>query len=154
MSRAGTLDDGAMTMRSAIRSGVFRLLGALAVGAMTVTASAHHSFAMFDMEKDVEFKGVVTEYVWANPHVHVLVRIEPGPGVDPALVGLWDFECNGSITIMSRQGWTRATLKAGDPIHGVMRPLRDGNKGGALFYIIKADGTRMYTDIARPKAGA
>lgn len=154
MSLAGTPADGVKTMRSAIRSTLLRLIGAVAVGALTATASAHHSFAMFDMEKDVEFKGVVTEYVWANPHVHVMVRIEPGPGVDPALVGLWDFECNGSITIMSRQGWTRATLKAGDPIHGVMRPLRDGNKGGALFYMIKADGTRMYTDIARPKAGA
>jgi hypothetical protein len=34
----------------------------------------------------------------------------------------------------------------------MIHPLRDGNKGGSLFYITQADGTRLYTDVARPKA--
>lgn len=118
---------------------------------LTAPVSGHHSFAMFDMQKNVEFKGTVVEYRWTNPHVHVIVRVPEAPGNDPALVGLWDFECAGGTVIMSRQGWTKQTLKPGDAIHGVMHPLHDGNKGGALFYIIKPDGSRMYTDIARPK---
>ncbi len=120
-------------------------------GAVTVPALAHHSFAMFDMTKDITIKGTVVEYNFANPHVHVVVRIPEAQGTDPAMVGLWDFECAGGTSIMVRQGWTKITLKAGDPIHAVIHPLKDGNKGGALFYIIKEDGSRLYTDIARPK---
>lgn len=113
-------------------------------------AFAHHSFAMFDMDKDVTYKGVITEYKWMNPHVHITVDIKPGPGVDPATVGLWDVE-GGSTNIMGRQGWTRATFKAGDPITLVGHPMKDGSKGISLFYVIRPDGKRLYHDIARPK---
>ena len=74
---------------------------------------AHHSFAMFEMEKDVTYKGVVVEYKWINPHTHITMEIKPGPGVDPSMVGLWDVE-GGSTNIMGRQGWTRSTFKAGE----------------------------------------
>lgn len=120
--------------------------------AASVPLAAHHSFAMFDMDKNVELQGTVIEYLWANPHVHVVIRVPPGPGVDPSLVGSWDLEAAGSTTIMGRQGWTRTTLKPGDEIRVVVHPLRDGNKGASLFYMVKPDGTRMYSDIARPKA--
>jgi hypothetical protein len=113
---------------------------------------AHHSFAMFDMDKNVEFEGTVVAYQWGNPHVHIVIRVAPQAGLDPSHVGSWDLECAGSTTIMGRQGWTRNTLKAGDSIRVVVHPLRDGNKGASLFYMIKPDGTRLYTDIARPKA--
>jgi hypothetical protein len=42
---------------------------------------AHHSFSMFDMDKDVTYKGVVSEYKWVNPHVHITGRhqaVAPG----------------------------------------------------------------------------
>jgi hypothetical protein len=111
---------------------------------------AHHSFSMFDIDKDVTYKGVVVEYMWINPHVHFILDVKPGPGVDPASVGRWDVEC-GSTNVMARQGWTRATLKPGSPITMVGHPMIDGSKGVFLFYMIKADGTRQYRDIARPK---
>ena len=116
-----------------------------------VPVAAHHSFAMFDMDRNIELQGTVLEYRWANPHVHVEIQVAAGPGVDPTLVGSWDLEAAGSTTIMGRQGWTRNTLKAGDQIRVVVHPLRDGNKGASLFYMIKPDGSRLYTDIARPK---
>ena len=106
---------------------------------------------MFDMDKNVELQGTVIEYKWANPHVHVVIQVPPGQSVDPSLVGSWDLEAAGSTTIMGRQGWRRDTLKQGDQIRVVVHPLRDGNKGASLFYMIKRDGTRLYTDIARPK---
>lgn len=52
---------------------------------------------------------------------------------------------------MGRQGWTRATFKAGDAITAVARPLKDGAKGAALYYVTLPDGRRLYMDIARPK---
>lgn len=113
-------------------------------------ALAHHSFAMFEMDKDVTYRGVVVDYMWVNPHVHITVDIKPGSGVDPATVGTWDVE-GGSTNIMGRQGWTRATLKPGQQITFVGHPMRDGSKGVSLFYLIAADGKRLYHDIARPK---
>jgi len=111
---------------------------------------AHHSFAMFEMDKDVTYAGVVLEYKWVNPHVHITVDIKPGPSVDPATTGTWDVE-GGSTNIMGRQGWTRATFKAGDAITLVGHPMKDGSKGISLFYAIMPDGKRLYHDIARPK---
>jgi uncharacterized protein DUF6152 len=116
----------------------------------SVSLSAHHSFAMFEMDKDVEYRGIVREWEWQNPHVHFIVDVTKQPGVDPRTVGGWDVE-GGSVNIMARQGWTRASYKAGDPIRLVGHPMKDGSKGISLFYAIRADGTRLYHDIARPK---
>lgn len=127
---------------------VFLLVVGLA--AATASLSAHHSFSMFEMDKDVEYAGVVTEWKWQNPHVHFILQVKGGAGVDPATVGTWDVE-GGSINIMGRQGWTRASYKAGDAIRLVGHPMKDGSKGISLFYAIRPDGTRLYHDIARPK---
>ena len=116
----------------------------------SASATAHHSFAMFEMDKDVEYRGVVSEWKWQNPHVHFTIDITKGPGIDPTQIGRWDVE-GGSINIMTRQGWTRASYKVGDPVTVVGHPMKDGSKGISLFYAIRSDGTRLYHDIARPK---
>ena len=124
------------------------VLGTLIVSAAPL--SAHHSFAMFDMDKDVEYRGVVREWKWQNPHVHFTLEVTKQTGGAPKNIGLWDVE-GGSVNIMSRQGWTRASYKAGDPIRLVGHPMKDGSKGISLFYAVRPDGTRLYHDIARPK---
>ena len=126
--------------------GGLALLGLVAMG---TSLQAHHSFAMFEMDKDVTYTGTVMEYRWINPHTHIVLKVDPGPGVDPATVGTWDVE-GGSTNIMGRQGWTRATYKPGDKMTMVGHPMRDGSKGISLFYAIK-DGKKMFHDIARPK---
>jgi Family of unknown function (DUF6152) len=105
---------------------------------------AHHSFAMFEMTKDVTYEGTVVEYRWENPHTHITVKVESGPNA-----GTWDIE-GGSTAIMGRQGWNRALYKPGDAIKVVGHPMRDGTKGVSLFYAIRPDGKRLYHDIARP----
>ena len=104
---------------------------------------------MFALDVDETYSGVVERYDWRNPHVHIIMRIDAGEGVDPGHVGRWDIE-GGSTVIMGRQGWNRATYRPGDPITVVGHPLRNGEKGMSLFYAIKEDGTRLYHDIARP----
>ena len=49
----------------------------------SVSLAAHHSFAMFEMDKDVEYQGVVSEWKWQNPHVHFILDVKAAPGVDP-----------------------------------------------------------------------
>ena len=115
----------------------------------TVQVDAHHSFAMFDMEKSVTYSGTITTWKWQNPHVHFTVLVKPG-AADTQTVGTWDVE-GGSVNIMTRQGWTRTSYKVGDSITLVGHPMKDGSKGISLFYAIRPDGTRLYHDIARPK---
>ena len=131
-----------MNARTAVLAAVIALI--------VVPAHAPHSFAMFDMDKEVTYSGVVADFKWVNPHVHITVDIKAGPNIDPATVGTWDVE-GGSTNIMGRQGWTRVTFKAGDSIRLVGHPMKDGSKGISLFYVIMPDGKRLYHDIARPK---
>jgi len=107
----------------------------LAAGAFAVVAQAHHSFSMFDMKKDMTVTGTVKDFQWTNPHiwVQVLVKGEDGKTVE------WSIEGN-SPSVLSRQGWTKRSLKAGDSITVTMHPLRDGGAGGSLVKILTADG--------------
>lgn len=127
-----------------------RLRAVVLLAAMSVSLPglAHHSFAMFDYSHDVTIKGTVTQYQWENPHTHITVVVAPGDG-DAKSVGTWDVEA-ASINIMARQGWNRASYHVGDKITAVGHPLKSGEKGLSLFYVIKADGSRMYQDVSRP----
>jgi hypothetical protein len=103
-------------------------LAAIALLGLPAMAQAHHSFAMFDATKTVTLKGVVKEFQWSNPHVILWVY------ADPAAAGpaeLWSIELTspGNLT---RQGWTRQSLKAGDKVSVDINPLRDGERGGAI----------------------
>ena len=117
----------------------------VAVGAMLAVAPptlAHHSRAMFDVTRNVTYRGVVKEYRWQNPHSHIVITVG-SDATDPATVGTWDVEAS-SINLMVTQGWNRTTYKPGDRITVVAHPSRDGSKLVLLFYAIKADGTRLY----------
>ena len=54
---------------------------ALTAGALLIAAPAlaHHSFAMFDRDKDVTMSGTVTEFEWTNPHVWIHVSVPDRP---------------------------------------------------------------------------
>ena len=39
---------------------------------------------MFSMDTNVTYKGKVVEYQWVNPHSHIVIKVDPGAGVDPA----------------------------------------------------------------------
>jgi len=103
-------------------------LGALGLLAMAMPAAAHHSFAMFDFSKTMTVKGTVTEFRWTNPHVALLVQLDPKPG---AAAEVWSMELTspGNLT---RTGWSRHSFKPGDRIELEFNPLRDGKHGGAF----------------------
>ena len=125
------------------------LLGLTVAMVAAAPVLAHHSFTMFEMTKEVAYKGTLVEYKWVNPHVHMILEVDPGSG-DPSTVGTWDIE-GASTNIMARQGWNKAMFKAGDKITVVGHPMKDGSKGASLFYVILPDEKHLYQDIARPK---
>ena len=128
-----------MRMQQAISS-LIVVIGALLAAAPPTLA--HHSRAMFDMTRNVTYRGVVKEYRWQNPHSQIIITVG-SDATDPATVGTWDVEAS-SINLMVSQGWNRTTYKPGDRITVVAHPSRDGSKLVLLFYAIKVDGTRLY----------
>ena len=89
------------------------------------SATAHHSFAMFDRGKQVTLVGTVVEFQWTNPHawIEIDVPTEQG-GVDK-----WSVELN-SPNNLARQGWKSSTFKPGDRVTVVVYPMKNGQKGG------------------------
>src|SRR6187402_3177302 len=85
-------------------------------------ASSHHSFAMFERDKIVMLSGQVKEFQWTNPHSWIQVMATDAKGAQKE----WSIEC-GSPNMMSRQGWKSGTLKPGDKVNLMMRPMRDGS---------------------------
>lgn len=101
-------------------------------------ARAHHSFAMFDKEKVVTVKGVVSKVEWKNPHVFIFVAVPDDKGGTKQ----YAIECN-SPNVLMRTGWKAGTLKAGDSVAISLYPLRDGRPGGLLDTVTLANGETL-----------
>ena len=86
-------------------------LSPVVLGLLTNSAAAHHSFAMFDREKTVEFQGTVKEFQWTNPHSFLEVIVE-GPQGEQTV---WSIEMNGVRALIS-QGWRPKIVVPGDKV--------------------------------------
>jgi Family of unknown function (DUF6152) len=98
-------------------------------------ASAHHSFAMFDQNKEVALQGTIKRFTWSNPHVFIDLLVPDSSGQD----ALWQIECP-SVTVSSHFGWTREVMKSGDKVSITVHPLRDGMRGGSILTAILPSG--------------
>jgi len=115
-------------------------LATLLAGALLASSAfAHHSFAMFDRNAQVEIAGVVKDFQFTNPHSWIQVMVTPADG-GPAKE--WSIEAL-SPNVLGRAGWKKNTLKAGDRIKLLINPLRDGNAGGNLLLLTLPDGTTL-----------
>ena len=110
---------------------------ALAGGA----AQAHHSFAMFDMTKEVTVSGTVKEFQWTNPHAYIQVVAKDAQGRDVE----WSMEMGAPMYLYAR-GWRPGTLKAGMDISVTLNPLRNGKPGGVVRDVTTADGRTIGTN--------
>jgi hypothetical protein len=87
---------------------------------------AHHSYTMFDMDKDVTLDGTVKEVQWTNPHIWVQLLVRDAAGKDVE----WSIEGN-SPNMLARAGWTRHALNPGDKAVMVIHPVKSGGKGNS-----------------------
>jgi len=104
------------------------LIGVALATAMTAgAASAHHSFAMFDMKKTVALDGTVKEFKWTNPHSWIVVEANGPDGK----MHEWHIEAS-SPAQLGRRGWKKSSVQVGDKINIVIHPLRSGESGGSM----------------------
>jgi hypothetical protein len=89
-------------------------------------AMAHHSFAMFDQENQVEMIGVVQEFRFSAPHTFIILDVKQEDGSNET----WSLE-GVSPSALTREGWSKASLKPGDELKLMVAPLRSGAPGGA-----------------------
>jgi hypothetical protein len=105
--------------RVAVMLGAYALSGA---------AAAHHSFAIYDQNNPQSVTGVVEEFRWNNPHSWLFVTATNADGSKTR----WEIE-HGPPNMLSRQGWTRTTLKPGDHITVEVYPMPDGRPIGRFI---------------------
>ena len=108
------------------------VLAATLLALLSGAAFAHHSFAMFDQDKEVKLVGTIKEVQWTNPHIWVQV-MAPNPANGQMVE--WSIE-GGSPNGLSRQGWRRNSLKAGDKVEITIHPLKNGETGGSLMRVL------------------
>jgi hypothetical protein len=124
---------------------------ALALGAAcclgVAPASAHHSFAMFDITKQVTIQGTVEKFEWSNPHSWLFISVlgEKGPTN-------YGFEMQ-SVGELLRQGWTKISFKPGDQVKIAYHPLLDGTPAGQLTRAWTADGKLLGPTHGGPPGG-
>lgn len=103
---------------------------------LCASASAHHGNSAYDETVRVPIKGTVTEFVWSNPHSQIYLDVKDKDGT----IRHWAVETN-SPGILSRAGWTRRSLKAGDEVTIILCPAKNG---APVAYIGSGDpGTKV-----------
>ena len=110
---------------------------------------AHHSFAAeYDASKPIELKGRVAKVEWTNPHARFYIDVKDATGK----VTTWNFEL-ASPNVLSRNGWTRHSLKVGDVVVVVASRSKDNTATASADTITLSDGHRL-TFMADPEAQA
>ena len=113
-------------------------LTALSMGCLTGSmAIAHHSGAMFNETKMVQYNGTVTRWAWTNPHSFLYLMIKDKDGKEQE----YQFE-TGSPNTMYRNGWRKDSFKEGDKVAIYAYPLREG-VGGMMVTARTASGAAL-----------
>ena len=82
---------------------------------------AHHGTAGYDMEKVITLTGTVTAFEWFNPHAVIQMDVKGDKGE----VQHWLLELAAPIH-MTRIGWNKNSMKAGDQIAADTHPAKNG----------------------------
>jgi len=121
-------------------------LAAVAVAGFSTPAVAHHSFAMFDSHKNLTVQGIVKDFEWSNPHVHLRIIVSDKAGA----LSEWELEM-GPPAKQAPMGWKADSLRPGDKVSVMFHPYKDGSPGGQAVAAILPNG-KMLRDGDRTQA--
>jgi len=95
-------------------------------GMLAVPVYGHHgTAASYDDSKQVTVTGKITEFWWRNPHSALFIDTINDKGEHTN----WSIEM-GSPGVLTRAGWNRRMLVAGDMVSSVVHPSRAGTPVG------------------------
>jgi hypothetical protein len=113
------------------------LVASLALLAVAIPASAHHSFAAaYDTNNPITVKGVIVQVRLENPHSWFFLDVKGSDGK----LERWSFEA-GTPSGMIRNGFKPGVIKAGTEVTIKGFHARDlTQKVGMLNELVTADG--------------
>ena len=124
------------------------VIGAFLVTLAAPSLSAHHSFAAeFDANKPVTLTGAVTQVEWGNPHIWVYLEVKDDHGVAQP----WQCE-GGAPNTLTRNGWSRSSLKVNDQITIDGFLAKDGSKTCNMRTVKLPDGRNVFAGSSAPDA--
>ena len=126
------------------RSLVLALVTLSFLAASVGPIAAHHSTVPFDSTKQTTLTGIVKEFDWTNPHTWIWINVPNDKGG----VDLWGVE-GMSPNYLGRRGWTKSTIKPGEKITIVGRPMKDGSKAAMFMSATLANG-KVMTQSGQP----
>jgi len=118
---------------------ITQILLGLGVAATAAPAVAHHSFAIYDMQQNVEFHGVIATVKLRNPHMAMTLTTTDTNGTERTI----DFVEGAPANMLARLGLRPEHVKPGQEITAIGAPRTDNPNAWFLKAIILPDGTRF-----------
>jgi hypothetical protein len=122
-----------MSGRSFVGAGLVALILGLPV------ASAHHSFAVYDFETQIEFVGTVDTLNFKNPHIAMTLKVTHENGETEII----DFIEGAPANMLARRGLRPDMIAPGTEVTAVGSPLLEDPSKYFLRNIILPDGTEF-----------
>src|SRR5262249_26779185 len=114
---------------------------------VSLSAAAHHSFAIFDHTQTLTLQGKVASFQWTNPHGYLALDVtQGGKGAERYTLELT------SINMLQRAGWKSSDVHTGDQVTAVIAPLINGDPGGLLLELKVPDGRTLVPPV--PQIGS
>ncbi len=114
---------------------------------VSISTYAHHSFAAhYDLEREVRFEAIVTDYQFINPHVLIFFETENEAGD----IEEWIAETNSPSLFRRRdRGLKRDSFEAGDVITIAGHPSRFNDNDMHINLIIFPNGEEFRSGNAQ-----
>lgn len=114
----------------------------LCLVALAPVAFAHHGNANYDTTKSITVTGVVTGFDFVNPHVLIMWDAKDDSGTAQK----WQGELT-SPNRLTRDGWTKSSIKPGDSITITGYPTKSGAHEIWIQKVVMGSGEELPTGM-------
>ena len=109
--------------------------------ALVTPIVAHHSTTMFVSDKTTTLEGTMTEVAWGNPHSLFFLDAKP---IDQPNAAVQNWSVGApSPSRLTRMGWQRDTIKAGDKVRITGFARKDGKPQILFIEVTDEKGHRF-----------